>query len=331
LAPVALAALAAVQAACASGSLETQSASDGGDEAGDGQAVGEGGSHEGSTSDGGGGSLTTACSDNATQYCNQLNTCSPFLLQVQYGDVPTCQTQLGSAYCMDIVTAKGTGWTAAGLEGCIQARAKLTCQDFLYLKPAPKACTPTGTLSNTACRYDAQCGTGYCRITAGSTSMCGNCVPRQTTGGACMTSNDCDGNLVCSTMGACAAPQPLDAQCGPTMTPCQSGLVCINGKCAQAGGTDAGCDPTSGLGCDYNLGAYCEIEAGACASITVSMSASACGGSPPAVCFGDGNCSAGFCVPPLQDGTACDGGDNCTTPSTCNSGTCGLFPASSCH
>jgi hypothetical protein len=318
--------LSAFAAACASGQLSDSTPSDGGDDSTIDGASPEGGGEGGSAEGGGGTSLTQACSDNAAKYCAQLNTCSPFLLSTQYGDVVTCQTRLGGAYCSDIVTAKGSGWTGDGLEACVAARSKLSCTDFLYLRPAPAACRPTGTITSGSCLYDSQCGAGYCRIPGGM--QCGNCVQRGNTGAPCTTSNDCDGNLVCLAA-ACAAPVPLGAACNAT-TPCQNGMVCLSGKCAQPGGVGATCSADAGgVDCDYALGAYC--SGATCAAITVAMSASLCGGSsPPAVCYADGACQGGFCVPPVADGQPCDAGASCTIPSTCVAGTCGTPSAGQC-
>jgi hypothetical protein len=320
-------ALAAGQASCASGGSDAGGSSgDGGDDS----TVVEGGPSDGGKKDSApivDASVSKACADNARSYCMQLSTCSPYLLSVQYGDEPTCEMQLSGAYCTDIVTAKGSGWTGAGLEACVAARQALPCQDFLYLKPAPAACRPTGTLPMGACRYDGQCGTGYCSIPAGST--CGNCVLRQSTGGLCATLSDCDSNLVCSAMNRCVVPAPTGGMCDPMTMPCANGMQCINGRCAVGGMANATCDADSGIGCDPNLGVYC--SSGTCSAITVAMVGSTCGGSPPAVCYGDGACVAGSCVPPIADGQPCEGGVNCTSPSTCNSGTCGLFLASQCH
>jgi hypothetical protein len=322
-----LVAIAAGPSSCANGGLAGGPSGDGGDDSTVDGAPVEGGK------DGGGGeasaaSFAKACSDNATSYCTQLSTCYPFLLSVQYGDMPTCETQLAPAYCLDIVTAKGSGWTPAGLEACIAARQKLSCQDFLYLKPQPAACRPTGTLSSGGCRYDSQCGTGYCSIPPAS--VCGNCVQLGNVGAVCASYADCDGNLMCSGMNRCAAPAPVGGGCDPMTTPCQNGLFCNNGKCEVAGAANAPCDPDSGIGCDYNQGVYCAT--GTCSAITVGMANSTCGSPPPpTVCAGDGTCSGGFCTPPVTDGQPCDGGINCTYPSTCNGGTCGLFSASQCH
>jgi hypothetical protein len=325
--------LAAAQASCASGGSDSGgTAGDGGDDvSSDGPLGSEGGKDSGGgsgSSSGGAVSFSKACLDNAIEYCNQLQQCAPFLLQVEYGDESTCQSQLSPAFCMDIVTAPHTGWTAAGLEACAAARQKLSCQDFLYLKPPPASCRPTGTATDGAgCRYGSQCGSGYCRIPAGS--MCGSCVALGNSASLCASSADCDSNLVCSGMGTCVAPAPLGGACDSMSAPCQNGLICSSGKCAVNGMVGASCDPDSGVGCDPALGAYC--AAGSCAAVTVAMNTNTCGASPPTDCYGGGVCAGGFCSPPSGDGQPCEAGTDCLTPSTCNAGVCGLFHASMCH
>lgn len=321
--------LVAAQWSCASGGSDSPSGDDGGDDGalGEGGPLPEAGKEGGSSS---GGNFTKACLDNAIGYCNQLMTCSPFLLQVQYGDEATCQSQLTPAYCMDIVTALHSGWTPAGLEACVAARQKLTCTDFLYGKPAPSACRPVGTgTPGQACRYDSQCGSGYCRIPP--TSMCGTCVLLGNSGSPCTTSADCDVNLVCDGMGACAVPAASMGACNPLTMPCQSGQVCFNGRCEALGGLTASCDADSGIGCDYDQGAYCAM--GTCSMITVGTSSSSdtCDNMTDTACSAGGSCLSGTCTPPSSDGQPCEAGTDCFSPSTCNAGTCGLFPASMCH
>ena len=83
--------------------------------------------------------------------------------------------------------------------------------------------------------------------------QCGTCVERGNAGAPCTTSNDCDGNLVC-TAAVCTVPVPLGFACSATL-PCESGMVCLSSKCIQPGGVGASCDADAGgVDCDYNLG-----------------------------------------------------------------------------
>jgi hypothetical protein len=324
-------ALAALPLACATGGGgNAGTGGEGGDEGslvegGEG-AVGEGGiaegGGEGST---GGTSAAKACADNASQYCMQLANCSSFLLDIEYGDQITCQTEVTPG-CMDALAAPGTGWTGDKLETCIAARAKLSCFNFFYAKPYPNVCTPTGRIGNAACLYDTQCGTGYCRIPTGKT--CGTCVARGATGALCQSSDDCDGNLMCA-MGTCAAPSMIGGPCNGTTMPCANGLACVGGMCAVPGGVDAGCGDAGGA-CDYNLGATC--MGSSCAAVPVDTPGGSCTGPPTDECPSSSACLQGFCQAPIADMMSCDAGDGipCTPPDTCNAGTCSLFTASQC-
>ncbi|HEX8794722.1 MAG TPA: hypothetical protein VF765_27435 [Polyangiaceae bacterium] len=322
-------ALLALPMACAtSGDGNSASSGEGGDEGsvegGEG-SVGEGGVGEGGGDGGTGGtSAAKACADNASHYCTQLSMCSPFLLSIQYGDEITCETEVQPG-CLDALAAPGTGWTGDKLETCVTARDKLSCEQFFYAKPYPNVCMPSGKLGNAACRYDAQCGTGYCRIPSGM--MCGTCVSRGATGALCQTSDDCDGNLMCA-MGTCAAPSMLNGPCSAT-TPCAQGLQCVGSVCVVAGGVDGGCGDAGGV-CDYNLGAVC--TGNACGPVAVDTAGGSCSGPPMDQCPSSSVCSQGFCTPPIGDMMSCDAGSGipCTPPDTCNMGTCSLFTASQC-
>ena len=100
------------------------------------------------------------------------------------------------------------------------ARTALDCAHFLYGKPQPNACRVTGLIATSeVCRYDEQCGTGYCRFAAGAS--CGNCVTRGETGAPCTTSSDCDGDLMCAGSGTCQPPASATSPCSATM-PCDT-------------------------------------------------------------------------------------------------------------
>jgi hypothetical protein len=326
-------ALAALPVACATGGGPNGGTSGEGGDDGSSLEGGEGAAGEGGEGGGDGGGTGTsaakACADNASHYCAQLAMCSNFLLDVVYGDPITCQTAVVPE-CMDELAAPGTGWTGDKLEACITARDKLSCFDFFYAKPYPNVCMPTGKIGNAACRYDVQCGTGYCRIPKGMT--CGTCVARGATGALCQPNardltgtNDCDGNLVCA-MGTCAAPSGIGGPCS-TATPCNKGLQCLNGQCVVPGGADAGCGDAGGT-CDNNLGFYC--SGGSCGALAVDTPGGSCSGPPTDQCPSSSTCQQGFCVSPVADMGSCEGGLACTPPDTCNAGTCSLFTASQC-
>jgi hypothetical protein len=332
-----LAVLAAFASACANGGSDS-GASPGGDggstEAGDAAVKADAphdGAGEGSTSNT---SAQQACTDNGGKYCTQLQTCAQFLVTTQYGDLPTCEARQTPG-CLDALAAPGTGWTGDKLEACVAARTALDCGDFLHGKPQPSACRVTGLIATSeACRYDEQCGTGYCRYAAGAT--CGNCVTLGATGAPCTTSSDCDGNLMCSGAGTCQPPASATSPCSMTV-PCAQGLSCIGGMCVVPGALGAMCaTKNDNADCDYYQGVYCDGTSSTCAAYAVAQAGDACGGAVPIVCAGDATCFQSLCVAPAGDGTACNAasGLNCMPPSSClgseGGTTCALFSASQC-
>jgi len=332
-----LSVLFAFASACAnSGSGADAPGDDGGgtsDDAGDGSSPGK----DGSLADGGSDgpvivvSAQQACSDNATAYCTQLGMCAPFLLTLEYGTAATCISRQTPG-CLDELSAPGTGWTGNSLESCVKARTALSCSGFFYAKPQPQACEISGyTLTGAACLYGAQCGTGYCKIAGGAS--CGTCTALGSTGAACTSSADCDGNLACTaaTGGTCQPPQPLNGTCDAITHPCAGGLDCTAGVCAGPVDGGAKCSTAAGgAQCDYNQGDYCDPSSMTCLAYTLSPPATC--GPATTLCTGGSTCYHSFCVSPVQPGAACDAtmGLYCAPPSTCNGGTCSSPSAAQC-
>jgi hypothetical protein len=278
----------------------------------------------------GGVSAVKACADNATSYCTQLQTCAPFLYAEQYFDTSTCTTAQTKG-CLDALQAKGTGWTGDGLEACVAARSALDCNTFLHGKPQPKACLVTGGIfTSEPCRYDAQCGTAYCRYAAGAS--CGTCVNPGETGAPCTSAADCDGNLMCATAGTCQPPSSSGSLCDANH-PCQLGLSCIGGACTTPGAVGATCVPANAnADCDATQGLYCDTTTTQCKEYLTAPAGSTCGGAIPTVCQASGTCYKGTCVAAVADQGSCNTttGQNCLPPDTCTAGTCALFTAASC-
>jgi hypothetical protein len=282
-------------------------------------------------------SASKACADYAAAYCMQLEMCAPFLVTVQFPSDPTptssCVTRTTLA-CADTLAAPGTGWTGDLLEACVKAETALDCGTFLDGKPLPDACRVTGqVITSDPCRYDVQCGSGYCRYTPGAS--CGNCVTLGETGAPCTTSSDCDGNLMCTAVGTgtgtCQPPSAVGGTCSATI-PCQQGLVCLTGVCTAPGSLGAACNPANdGTDCDYDQGVYCDSIAKACKAYVVPQTGGPCG-TQGTTCAGGGTCYKSACVAPAQDGATCapTTGVDCLDPSTCQSGTCGLYTAAQC-
>lgn len=305
----------------------------GGADAGDATAKGDGPHEGGGDGPANGTSAQKACADNAASYCTQLQTCAQFLVTTQYGDELTCESRQTPG-CLDQLAAPGTGWTGDKLEACLKARTALDCASFLHGKPAPSSCRITGLFNSQACHYDAQCGTGYCRIPSGAS--CGNCVQLGATGAPCTTSSDCDGNLLCAGSGTCQPPSPATGMCDATTHPCAPGLSCIKGVCVTPGGKGAMCATANmGADCDYYQGVYCDGTSASCIAYAIAQAGDPCGGATPTVCAGDATCFQSLCVSPAQDGATCNAasGLDCLAPSTCTApdgGTCALFSAAQC-
>lgn len=311
--------------ACAQGAGDPSAAAGDSGTAGDDARTGEAG--EG----GEGGARTSvqkACGDWATQYCPMLEKCAGFAMHVTYGDGITCASRIAIA-CADVLSAPGTGWTGDGLEACKQAVAAFDCETFLHVKPAPVVCRVNGTIDNgQPCRYDAQCRTGYCRITSGS---CGNCTALGLTGAPCSTYTDCDGDLMCASSGTCQPPSGKGATCDSTH-PCKLGLACIGGTCAAPGQVGASCTPSlGGIDCDSQQGAYCDSTSKSCAALVVAQNGQPC--DSRAACFGGGTCFGGNCQAVVSDGSPCNPqqGENCETPASCQQGLCQMTKASACQ
>ncbi|HEY3815784.1 MAG TPA: hypothetical protein VGL81_01375 [Polyangiaceae bacterium] len=331
--------LLAFASACANGGNDSGTPSDGDGglvlEGGDAALKGDAphptdGGGEGAVS---GTSAAKACADNATAYCMQLDTCAQFLFNLEYPDMLTCQASQQPS-CLDALTAPGTGWTGDNLETCVKARTALDCSDFLHAKPQPSACFVTGLFNSQSCLYDAQCGTGYCRIATGAS--CGNCVALGNTGAPCTSSNDCGGNLLCAGSGTCQPPSPASGACSTTV-PCTPGTACIGGACVVPGGPGAACSSkNSNADCDYYQGVYCDGTTSMCTAYAVAQPGDACGSATPTVCGGDATCYQSLCVSPAADGSACNAasGLNCMAPDSClgteGGTTCTLFSATQC-
>jgi hypothetical protein len=285
---------------------------------------------DGETDGDGDASVQAACAARETAYCGQLARCAPFLISTQYGDTAACLAQR-TAVCLDAVGAPGSGWTTGGLQACSQALAALSCSDFLRPKPAPNVCRVSGlTDTGAACRYDAQCRSGYCRVESGA--GCGRCVTLGLTGAPCSTFADCDGDLVCTMSGMCEPPAGVGVACDGAR-PCRLGLACTTGTCIVAGSAGTVCDPHGGGGdCDGDQGLVCNALTSRCTALGVVPIGQSCG-SGSAACYGGGACENGSCVAAPQIGDACGIGPagGCGPLGTCTGGVCQPLTAADCQ
>lgn len=276
-------------------------------------------------------SAASACADWATQYCERLNACDPYLLNTDFGAVGLCAAR-NQAVCESALTATGTGATVASIENCAGLYAVASC-DVILSNQRPAGCVVPGSLAaGSACGDDSQCsGTNpHCHIPVGM--VCGTCSILAPSGGTCATDADCMDGLVCGA-GVCVKPGTVGSTCDGATMACPESLLCEQ-TCLKPLEVGANCDPAANL-CDGAQGLYCDSQTGRCASHSYAAANASCGGN--SLCAG-GTCTGAaptqLCVAPLADGAMCGGaasGPSCASPAICLNGTCLLPNASQCH
>ena len=290
-----------------------------------------------SSSDSGGGStsVTQACTDIASALCNKYETCVPFYLTLDYGDVATCQSRAVPS-CSTYPTAPGSTLTGDQIEACSKAIAAASCTQVLDqgINSLPE-CNLKGTLDNgKPCASGFQCSSGFCPTASGST--CGTCAAATKPGDACVNGG-CFSGQTCvpgtGSTGTCQTPAAAGADCGS----CVTGYSCVSGKCTAYLKAGDSCNPTSGPECDLTQGLVCQSNV--CATISLPKVGEACGAgtktgpfcSESAVCSG-GATAAGTCVAPADDGASCDAtkGPGCKPGAECIGGVCKLPDPNSC-
>jgi hypothetical protein len=300
----------------------------GGDAGGDaGEAGGGGDAPAGPT-------VQQACNDWAMAICTEQQKCTPFPVQVFYGDVPGCTTRT-ALQCSASYALAGSNGDTSKLEACAQAYGAQSCQDFLGLV-TPGACNITGTAADGAqCGHDAQCKSGYCKAQANAT--CGACAERSGNRGACTLLTDCSSGLICS-QGTCWQTAASGAACGPH-APCGGTLACIGGTCQTPGAVGATC--AAQTDCDQAHGIYCNIATNKCAQEQTAPAGQSCGVvsgalvlcSAAATCILPDGGTEGTCLAPAMDGASCDtkNGPGCLVGAACTGGTCTVPDLTGCH
>ena len=256
--------------------------------------------------------VPTACSALAAAICTKFESCSPFGVSVDYGDVATCQTRFAMG-CIASLNAPSTGATPAITMTCAQSFSQVSCTSFIAGDFGGSCPHPAGTIAGTgACGDDAQCQSTFCAISP--TSQCGTCAPPTTVGGACA-------NMACTRGMTCPS----------------AGTTCVGPGMGQIG--DA-C--TKQEDCDLAHAVGCNTSSGKCFMLTLSSAGGMCGvasATPTsyAVCPASGSCSGiinGTCSAAVADGMACGtgmAGPSCMPPAKCVGGTCTLPNPSACH
>jgi hypothetical protein len=290
--------------------------------------------------DGGAGGTTgatdpdVACAD-VSKYCQKLNECAPFLLNVLYGSVDACSTRLKIS-CKDAFTAPKSGLTATSIAACSAALPAATCSDVIYRKVT--ACQHKGTADNgVACGTDEQCKTGHCKVSTTSCSVCGDFLQA---GMMCLADNDCEPGLICSDDGHCVLPGAGGTACTANQ-PCTYGYYCTAaGTCAATTNEPGGACVAAGS-CNTLLNLFCTTTM-SCKNITFVAPGETCGivGANLVFCSGascnnpDPTAVTGVCAARAKDGEACGAStandSGCTTPAVCVAGNCKLPNSAAC-
>jgi hypothetical protein len=283
----------------------------------------------------GGSSGQQACADAATAICGTVNGCSSLLLQLQYGDIATCQTRFQTA-CVRTLGASGTGFTPAMMEACAQKVATESCADVVSNNPPAECQAAVGELANgVACGDSSQCQSQYCN--KGTDGTCGACGTR--TGGTCHRNEDCAyGQLCLGATSTCVVPGAAGATCDTTH-PCNQTLACKSGTCSapdEVGGTCTPGDASNPFGtCDVLKGLICHPVSRMCVALGLAAADQPCGAinNGYTACSANGACSTTTktCVAALADGASCAAGTHCMLPAACSGGVCKLPDPQSCH
>jgi hypothetical protein len=298
------------------------------------------------------GSVSGACHDLMSTYCNWLASCDPIALQRQFGDVGTCVTRENLA-CAG-VTLTGTGWTADKLQQCSAQFSGMTCTGNVGSVGCP---TVHGTLpEGTPCEQSAQCASNGCTHTVvaspdGSVSNpgCGVCSspvdagppPGCGDGGACQSPERC---VYSNGTSRCMSPLPEGAPCSATTTNCDVDLFCKQSAsdagtavCTKRGAAGAAC--TGYDECEHTPSLSC--IAGTCSAPTFVPVGGACD-NLGLQCEKGAHCSypsprppsgTGTCQAPAEDGSPCDStnGPYCLVPANCRDGICHLPGDAQCR
>jgi len=280
-----------------------------------------------------------ACTDYISAYCDQIDKCAPFFLQLVYGDLATCKTR-AVINCPKIFEANGTSVTPTKAAACAKDIKSVSCADLFGGTP-PASCTPEpGKLADgNACGDDAQCVSTFCSKLG---QTCGVCGKPPAIGSPCKEDHDCGRGVSCSDKkagtGTCRKTVPVGATCD-TNNPCSLGNACVAGKCSAALAAGVACDPAASA-CDLSHGLYCHPTDKVCKLVTIAKAGQTCGLNDATkditLCAGAAECSSfsppGTCGAIAADGAACDDakGPHCIPPAVCAGGQCKLPDPTAC-
>lgn len=322
-----------------------------------------------STSGGDSVTSTQAALDFANAVCTKIDACSSFLLDLEVGDVTTCQSRLSMLYS-SAIEASGSGWTPLAMEICARAVTTSSCDDVLGHNLPNTCLPPPGHLATgAACGENAQCRSGRCDLD--TSGKCGTCaVHLGVVGALCYRQDDCEFGSTCvgssertsqagavpaqrvrpKRAGKCTALGASGSKCDP-LHPCAPTLRCrpsqpisigspINaGTC---GPPDTGGDSCSLNTCDLLAGEQCnDVVNGTCTKIAFASVNQACGtvGGVLTYCSGGALCrrsmgeTTGTCIAPAPDFAQCDleNGPGCLWGASCIEGLCARPSPTTCR
>jgi hypothetical protein len=297
-------------------------------------------------SSGASGSAVTAaqaCGDFADAKCQKLQSCAPFLVQRDFGDLATCAARF-QLVCPSGVAENGSTAMPGAVDTCARAFEAESCSAFFAdyaSSDNPPACALSGSLPfGAACADDDQCASAFCRKVV--PKGCGVCATRSPEGGACGSSSDCEPTGLTCVGGSCIPMAVLGAACDPTTQPCGPLLYCpISGACVALLGPGGTCDPNVGPECDSNRAIYCNLIS-ICTQTQIAAVGDPCGSTADGavtLCAASGFCltggvsTSGMCEAAAPEGAACDvvAGPNCMPPAACLDNVCTIFNPATCH
>jgi hypothetical protein len=273
--------------------------------------------------------LREACAAEAAAQCQKLASCWPFVVELLYGDVKTCEERTTTP-CVAALSSSGHIADAQAMQACADAYMLTSCEDLLAEKGVP-ACNIAGSLPVGApCTSGRQCESALCSY---DIAPCGTCAmalpgPGEPCSGTCVKPHFCDET------GTCVLRRDVGAPCD-SGHPCLPSLNCVAGSCQAFLVEGQSCDPsgTTTASCYAQQGLACDPTAGRCSAIALAAPGQPCGSlATETGCRAGGFCQleagmmTGTCIAAAADGDACDTvvGPTCMRPAWCADGSCML-------
>jgi len=275
-----------------------------------------------------------SCTDLANAVCSGLESCTPTLLKLSYGDTSTCSTR-AKLGCNAIASAPGSSAYGDVASACANAIRAAGCDGLLGTLPECEP-TPGADADGAPCGADAQCKSTYCK--SSNSSGCGVCTERTAAGASCTDdANACALGTYCDKASKCSAHAQKGAACTDS-TQCDLGLQCVKGVCDRGAALGAACNSTD-TPCDSLSLLACNSKTSVCDQIALADTNQPCGAVDGgyAACSSGGACVAandmaqsGTCKAPAADGAACQSDGQCLSPARCIGGACKVQDPATC-